>query len=172
MLWWMSPTATPLFAAFLLVASCGGGGGGGTPLQNPPQLLLTDVDVPPGVSSGTLDLGLASEKVPPTMIQVDLVTDPTRIRLRPDVTMIADVFDLDAGLIEPGRLRVVFGDATTKDAPPALPVGALVRIPFDVVAGASSGVVEVRAEQPLASGEAGEGADLAEATVVGRITLR
>lgn len=156
----------------LTCAACGGGGGGGAPLGNPPRLLLNDVVVPPGATGAQLELGLAADSPPPTMVQVDLVTDPARIRLRPDVSAIAPLVDLDADLVEPGRLRLVFGDGSSRTGPATLPTGALVRIPFEVVAGAGPGVVEVRAEQQIGSDAVGDDADVDATPTVGRVTLQ
>jgi hypothetical protein len=162
----------PIPALAFLLACGGGGGGGGTPLQNPPRIVLADVDVPAGQVRGTIDLGVAAEGEAPVLVQLDLVADPARIRFGNEVEALSGIATAEAGLVEPGRLRIVFGDATRKDAPQKLPTGAVVRVPFEALVLDRPASVEVRVEGILASDAVGSEETVDQAGPTATIRLR
>ncbi|MBI5850001.1 MAG: hypothetical protein HZB39_03020 [Planctomycetes bacterium] len=161
-------------AAAATVTSCGGGGGGGAPGSVLPKLLIDDLTVSLASPRGALIVGLAGMpgELPP-LAQFDLAADGTRIAFDGTAESIVATATLDAELVSPGRVRVVVGDAMTKDSPPPLPSGALLRLPFALGPSARAGdVVEVRALAPLGADAGGGAKAFDTAPVVARVTVR
>lgn len=120
----------------------GGSGGGGAqsgPVGDPGKVRSTvhvvDVEVEPGESESSLQLEFQTLEVPPTLMQLDIVTDPNRVRFRPDVTRIAAISTVRAGVIAPGRIRLVLGDARSPAPATPVPTGSLASIPFELLPG-------------------------------------
>ncbi len=151
----MSPIPAVLVLA---LAGCGGGGGGGggptPPQETAPSLLLGDIDLPPGATTGDLDVALAGESPFPVMVQFDLVVDSGQLTLDPTVIQLQALGRVETHRVVPGRLRVVCGDATGRPGQP-LPAGALVRVPVALASGAGPGPFTVRLEAIVASDGAG-----------------
>jgi hypothetical protein len=128
-------------------------GGPGNKLRATVQLL--DLEVEEGVAEAALELDFRTLEEPPTLLQFDVVTDPARVRLRADVTRIAALPTLKAGLIAPGRLRIVLGDALSPTPTGRLESGALASIPFELLPG-PPGSIPVWVEDIVSSDPTGE----------------
>ncbi len=150
----MRALVSVLGLAFLAAqSSCGGGGGGGSSLTNPPKLLLSGTTLAAGQTAGELEIGVASEGKGPVLLQLDLRTDPERIRLAAAPVPVQG--DARSGPVGPGRYRLVLGDTGTAQEPRTLSTGAVARIPFEIVGPTTPDVVEVWAEAVLAADASG-----------------
>jgi hypothetical protein len=141
-----------------VLLGCGGGGGGGTPLTNPPKLLVSGTQLAAGQTRGELEIGMASEGDGPVLVQLDLRTDPERIRLTSDPVPLQG--EARSGTVGPGRYRLLLGDTRTARSPLTLTTGTVARIPFEVLAPGQPAVVEVFAEAVLAADAAGKTAPI------------
>lgn len=158
----------------LLLAGCGGAGSGhgtapadpgsargGTsgPTGGPGKIRSTvqviDVEVEAGSAESTLEVEFQTLEVPPTLLQLDVVSDPTRVRFRPEVTRIAALRTLHAGVVEPGRIRLVLGDAVSPAPGGHLESGSLASIPFELLPG-PAGSIPVWVESVISSDPTGE----------------
>lgn len=165
-----APNPLLYLASTVALVGCGGGGGGGTPLVNPAKLLLSGASLAAGQTEGEIEIGIASEGPGPILVQLDLRTDPERIRLLPNPTPLQG--DVRSGPIGPGRYRLVLGDSRTAREPNALGTGAVARVPFEVVSGQGPAVVEVFAEAALAADATGKTAPLDAPGAPARIEIR
>jgi hypothetical protein len=140
------------------LAACGGGGGGGAPLANPPKLLVGGVQLAAGETSGELEIGVASDGPGPVLVQLDLRTDPERVRIGGEP--IALQGEARSGPVGPGHYRVVLGDPRTARDPRFLSTGTVARIPFELVGSVTPSVIEVWAEAVQAADAKGENAPI------------
>lgn len=145
-------------ALLTALAACGGGGGGGAPLVNPAKLLVGGARLAAGETSGELEIGVASDGTGPVLVQLDLRTDPERVRLGADP--IALQGEARSGPLGPGRYRLVLGDPRTAQEPRTLSTGTVARIPFELVGSGSPSVIEVWAEDVQAADAKGETAPI------------
>ena len=160
----------------LCLAACGGrpadghadspapsGGPGGRshsgPHDDPGKVRSTvhviDVEIEAGTNESSLELEFRTLEVPPPLMQLDVVTDPSRIRFRPDVTGMAATPTVRAGIIAPGRIRILLGDALSPAAATPVPNGSLASIPFELLPGPPASI-PVWVESVVVSDPTGE----------------
>jgi hypothetical protein len=129
------------------------------PVGDGPKLRSTvqvvDLEIEAGAAESALQLDFQALEAAPILLQLDVVSDPSRIRFRPDVTRIAALPTVRAGVIEPGRLRIILGDATSPSTPEPIESGSLASIPFDLLPG-PPGSIPVWVESIVASDPTGE----------------
>jgi hypothetical protein len=116
---------------------------------------VIDVEMEAGAAESTLELEFQTLEAPPTLLQLDVVSDPTRVRFRPDVSRIAAMATLHAGVIAPGRIRLVLGDALSPIPGGRLVSGSLASIPFELLPG-PAGSIPVWVESVISSDPTGE----------------
>lgn len=165
--------AIPCFCLGVL-AACGGGGGGGTAAGVLPKLLIDDVTVALAAPRAALVVGLAgtAAELPP-LAQFDLALDASRVVFDGKADPIAALGTLDAALVAAGRIRVVVGDTSTKDTPPLLPTGPLLRLPFALGPAARPGdLIEVRVLAAIGADAEGDAKAFDTAPVVARIRVQ
>ncbi len=152
----------------LLLSACGGGG---SSAGIAPRILVSSPTVPPGATSAALELRLEATGVSPALVQLDLVTDAGRLRFDGTAEARQPIDQVAAHIIEPGRLRIVFGDASRANASLLL-LGPLLSVPFTVVPGGGSGPVTVRIESLIASTADGSNLSFDAASSTGTVTVQ
>ncbi len=155
-------------ATALLWSSCGGKGGGSAPAVTAPRLLLSSVTVAATSSDFSVELSLAGATTA-TLLQCDLLVDPGVVVLTERVEELAAMPTVRVARVDEHSLRLVFGDATNRDAA-ALGEGPLLRIHCRVSGPRATGNTELQIQQVIASTQDGGTADFdstgATATVV------
>ncbi|MCC6784633.1 MAG: hypothetical protein IT457_17440 [Planctomycetes bacterium] len=157
-----------------VLAACGGGGGGGSAAGVLPKLLIDDVTVALAAPRAALVVGLAgtAAELPP-LAQFDLLLDASRVVFDGTAEPLVSLGTLDAALVAAGRIRVLVGDTSTKDTPPLLPTGPLLRLPFALGPAARSGdLIEVRVAAALGADADGDAKTFDTAPVVARIRVQ